>query len=136
MIKANELRIGNIVGFLMEDSVDEREEWYEPNIINVTDLVYLSNREIRHKDFPPDKQVKPDYIPLPITEEWLLKLGFIKGTDLFFLPIPNLSCEIHATFYRGGYVIELQNHLLPIVTEVEYVHQLQNIYYSLTNTEL
>lgn len=78
--------------------------------------------------------------PIKLTEEILLKcwFRFDKSTSdiKLFLTVPNLSLEIHATFYRGKFVIELVNHLVPIVTEVEFLHQLQNLYFALTGKEL
>lgn len=77
-----------------------------------------------------------DVKPIPLTEEWLLKCGFIKGNDMFFLPVPMLDMEIHAVFFHGQYVIELHNHVKAIITEVKHVHQLQNLHFSLTGQEL
>lgn len=73
-----------------------------------------------------------------ITKEWLVKCGFKYNdtNNMYFLPIPNLKCEIHATLFRGGFVIELQNHLMPIVTECYFVHDIQNLYFALTKKEL
>lgn len=64
--------------------------------------------------------------PIPLTEEWLLKFGFsIKG-------------------FKGGYQIctsslggwILDNGFSCVGIEFEYVHQLQNLYFALTNEEL
>lgn len=75
--------------------------------------------------------------PIPLTEELLLKCGFKRGSvTMYFLSIPNLACEIHATWFHNQYVIELQNNRIPIVTEVTYFHQLQNLYFALTGKEL
>ena len=75
--------------------------------------------------------------PITLTEGWLLKFGFRKSNEkLYFLPIPNLVMEIHAVFFRESWLIELSNDRKNIVTEVLKVHQLQNLYFALTGTEL
>jgi len=75
--------------------------------------------------------------PIPLTEELLIKCGFLRGSvTMYFLPIPKLNCEIHATWFHNQYVIELQNDRVPIVTEVSNLHQLQNLHFALTGQEL
>lgn len=75
--------------------------------------------------------------PISLTEEILLKCGFrYGGVTLYFLPIPKLKCEIHATWFHNQYVIEIQNDRIPIVTEVKHLHQLQNLIHALTGEEL
>jgi hypothetical protein len=75
--------------------------------------------------------------PIPLTEEWLLRLGFRKANEkLYFLPVPNLAMEIHSVFYRDTWLIELANDRKNIVTEAFQVHQLQNLYFALTDEEL
>jgi len=137
-LKASELRIGNLVDYLCEDKLDDRQEWYEPTVIDWQDIKYLSEKEVRNKGLVPDGPVREHYKPIPITEDWLLKLGFVRSNnpDLLFFSIPMLHIEIHAEKYRGRYVIQLANHIKPIVTEIEFVHQLQNLIYALSGTEL
>lgn len=68
--------------------------------------------------------------PIPLTEEWLLKFGFIKSLDEY-----------------GGYLKELPNgnkyriknntySTQHFEVKFEYVHQLQNFHFSITNEEL
>lgn len=85
--------------------------------------------------------------PIPLTEEWLLKVGFeskgydeeynyytkdnftmLKDYGLQGVAIPtkkNKKGYVH--LYCGYYNNEI---------DFEYVHQLQNLYFALTNTEL
>lgn len=68
--------------------------------------------------------------PIPLTEEWLLKLGFrdhiININDLeFSLLIKNkLLVIIHNDEPKGLYI------------DIEFVHELQNIVFALTKKEL
>ncbi|WP_185260330.1 hypothetical protein [Elizabethkingia anophelis] len=71
-------------------------------------------------------------IPIPLTEEWLLKLGFIDEA---------LECRnerIHKTYRSGELILDERFILMDIDTKVEvkYIHQLQNLFYALTGEEL
>lgn len=83
--------------------------------------------------------------PIPLTEAWLTIFGFIKrdvGTSFpnfqFYLDILDEEDElILRTSYEGGFYWgitgekELRN-----VRPIKYVHQLQNLFHSLTEEEL
>ena len=63
--------------------------------------------------------------PIPLTEEWLIKFGFIKVWNNYRLkPL--------------GYLID--NRLITVgsnyLRHIKYVHQLQNLYFALTGEEL
>lgn len=113
-IKAKDLRIGN---------------W----------LRYSDNKKLKPELRGTDFQVIADDIlaieeghtvvelikPIPLTEEWLTTLGFKRfGKDTFYLG----SVKIHHR--KRGFVIAKR------YTDLIYVHQLQNLYYALTNKEL
>ncbi|MGG5506725.1 MULTISPECIES: hypothetical protein [unclassified Myroides] len=154
MIQASELRLGNLV------LVDNQR--YHPKLKNVPVIVTGIEKKTLTSDqkqsFPfsdssirvmPTKgdlkgleigQLNEFIKPIELTEERLLQCGFRKNKTrssvIYFLPIPNLRMEIHATFFHGQFIIELVNHVLPIVTEVRFLHQLQNLYFVLTEKEL
>jgi hypothetical protein len=67
--------------------------------------------------------------PIPITKGWLLKFGFNQ-------PIPKTKIFSLGSFWIRYYgeeigLYESRNH-----KKIEYVHQLQNIYFVLIGTEL
>jgi len=101
-MKANELRIGNLV----TDSI---------GIVEIG-----KNGKIDWGDI---------YNPIPITEEWLIKLGFKKNitTDLY----PTFSYDIVNVNDSIVYVLNYG-----FVNHIKYVHQLQNLYFALTENEL
>jgi hypothetical protein len=85
--------------------------------------------------------------PIPLTEEWLIKFGFIKGNHnwfrLYFNPekLEDSDCLTYninskmlclESFYCGekGGSIQL------LSLDEKYVHQLQNLYFALTGSEL
>jgi hypothetical protein len=112
-MKATELRIGNLVDYKIVDKLDERKEWFEPCEIDAVDLQVIDS----------------DYQPIQLTEEWLLKFGF-KQTFI---------SKIHLTFSKGSFhLLKRVNHIQIWYEsiDVKYVHELQNLYYALTNQEL
>ncbi len=66
------------------------------------------------------------YRPIPLTEEWLLKFGF-EITDNF------QTKDRFQTHKQDGIIWFEYGY---IVVELNYVHQLQNLYFALTNEEL
>lgn len=121
-MKANELRIGNYIQW---------NNFKEARIMNDKDfsIVYelLSNND--------SEEVKPT----TLTEEWLEKFDFYKIGNEYSLS--NGFFYICFKFYKNG------NKKLWINGEgmkyakggemfINYVHQLQNLYFALTHTEL
>ena len=74
-----------------------------------------------------------NYEPIEITEEWLLKFGFEKLYDEYFISIFN-DIDVRYYYNTSGSVWKFEldgNRLL-----IKYIHQLQNLYYALTRQEL
>lgn len=112
----NELRIGNIV--LRKNSNDE---WKETTVnLTYMGLIY---------EFP------EDYKPIPLTEDWFEKLGFELNDDYLS------EDHLYKDWVKKGVRIQL-----PFLTysdedgevsiDIKSVHQLQNLFYSLTGEEL
>ena len=80
--------------------------------------------------------------PIPLTEDILLKCGFVFITDWSikrnegFLYLLDLGYLMLGTGVMGGYVTLFNNEGLSCGIYVKYLHQLQNLYYSLTGEEL
>ena len=120
-IKANDLRIGNLVNRYFEKKYDfgSSMEW-QPIVFNLDDFKLL--KCFKHK-------------PIPITEQWLLKFGFYKTTE----NTGNLIC-----FKNGKYTIakwindkwQFWISTIDLYNSPQYVHQLQNLYFALTSEEL
>lgn len=71
--------------------------------------------------------------PITLTEEWLVKFGFEEVK-----PLPNDEHK-WSTYSKNGVHIDLpyfEFNLEEITIEIKSVHQLQNLYYALTQTEL
>lgn len=121
-MNAKDLRIGNLVHYMVEDELDDRKSWNEINIIDAEDILYLEACEVN--------KWQHSYSPIPLTEEWLEKLGFKVGGKDFGKYIECASRIIISLDYeRNGYQIDSH-------AKLEYVHQLQNLNYARTGEEL
>lgn len=113
-MKANELRIGNFVS----------------DRLGI--VIIGTNGRIEFADI---------YKPIPLTEEWLVKFGFVKtyydfekGYIKFDKNISDYGCEgIKSNFWL---VPNGDDDWYRIPLNLLYVHQLQNLYFALTGEEL
>ena len=74
--------------------------------------------------------------PIELTEEWLLIFGFERHEldNWFYLKIINDWTRLNININGSVCELSISNH--GAVINVAYVHQLQNLYYALTQTEL
>lgn len=116
-MKASELRIGNWV----EYHYPHDEEWDRLDI-TLEDL----------KDIEGD--LGELFRPLPLTEKWLLGLGFELLSGDWVVAKNKNSPEFTIHNKKGDY------RFTPVwcvdYKPIKYVHQLQNLYYALTGEEL
>ena len=119
-MKATELRIGNWL-------IDKRYTHDSENgrfKVHVRDLQYLT--DIKESN-------ECDFEPIPLTEEILLKCGFKKDTKGVLV----LNKNIYSLILWGGEVsvyLKIDESVLSI--EINYLHQLQNLYFALSGQEL
>ena len=84
--------------------------------------------------------IQLSFKPIPLTEEWILKFGFEVNTYGYVIGKDNLN--IHIWMHDDGLVrdIELSSTMIsgayPKIENFKYVHQIQNLYYSLFGEEL
>ena len=79
--------------------------------------------------------------PIPLTEQWLLDFGFVdeggndyvltKGEHTLLLTVETDSIRVYLAHLYGTYDSEYT-----YLKDILYVHQLQNLYFILTNEEL
>lgn len=140
-MKAEELRIGNYV--------QSNSKFFKGDTLRITEL----------KDDHDEKKIQAWCIapgnraygssnehlePIPLTEEWLIKFGFEKSKDdpcpyddgeftlkskrfTVFKKHPITHNSVHGWFINNQNFSEIN---------LKYVHQLQNLYFALTGTEL
>jgi hypothetical protein len=112
---AQELRIGNWLHYSDVRIVKPERRNKDFQVI-ADDISYLS-------DYPQTNWIQP----IPLTEEWFLKFGFesiYSGTCYV-----QKRVEIAYNSMQGFYIIMSG-------LKIEYVHQLQNLYFALTGEEL
>jgi hypothetical protein len=122
--------------------------------LRIGNLVDLGNRfakinEIYHKactvlDIEETQDTIEDYErtkPIPLNQEWLRNLGFnIGGYDLLFWEHPNLpNIDFAGINWADEEFPEYQFLNVSIngaIIQIDYVHQLQNLYFALTGEEI
>jgi hypothetical protein len=113
-LEAKELRIGNLVqelGDIVTVGLDTFKHYKQmPNLMN--------------------ENIKP----IPLTDEWLIKFGFewVGECSGYF-------DTYHAVYLFASGTIEFHPYCTndeDLHLTIKYVHQLQNIYFALTNQEL
>ncbi len=120
-MKTTELRIGNYIIF--ENEVCE---------ISTIGKNKVGVSQKTDKGFFVETLTDIDEIePIHLTEEWLLKFGFKANNNSIF-----------TTYHKGGTSIligiedVLKFKFEDYITVVKHIHELQNIYFTLTNEEL
>lgn len=76
--------------------------------------------------------------PIPLTEEWVVKLGFEKCNDLdcwYKIIIRNEWTRLNINIKHEMAEINVNRHCC-VLGAMKYVHQLQNLYFALTDKEL
>ena len=137
-MESKDLRIGNYISCTdfecMDEVPTELSEKYDKvlriydNVIQWNsisdDISYYSATDINYVD------------PIPITEEWLLSFGFKKSAAEKYRKFSFvIDWWYDSNKYMYGW-IDFDNVLLAPDIKIEYVHQLQNLYYALTGEEL
>ena len=123
-MKANELRVGNHIqnGIVVEIK----------HTVSRIKYLYLGKEErYCFNDYA-------DLIPIPLTEEWLVKSGFEKVDDSFFLKgfeVWQTDCGNEKGNEYVGFFYPLRDRGM-MDLEIKFIHQLQNLYFALTGEEL
>lgn len=116
MIIASHLRIGNYV----YNDAKGLPKGYE-QALTASDIWYINACETNHSDH--------QFYPIPLTYEYLKKLGFVKINGGFengirIEYVPEMDC----------YWLETNNEVQ--TSPIKYVHQLQNLHFALQGKEL
>lgn len=116
-MKASELRIDNLLNCLDEDG----------NVIATAKVVGYLDRSIMLEVIIGESiEHYDDIVGVSLTEEWLLKVGFKHiYDDWYYNSIMSINISKK--------IINIDNFC---VSNIEFVHQLQNLYFALTGEEL
>jgi len=141
-MKPKDLRIGNYIKGIYETEIDrgnaiiEDVEIDEVVRVVVIDSVGISDYSIWIEDGT--REEYDSFEPIPLTEEWLLKFGWGRGEyDYEYEYADNVSLKNAVLLYdykNQVFTLELSSDQLEI--KLYHVHQLQNLYFALTNEEL
>jgi hypothetical protein len=117
-MRANELRIGNLVKHIDKDSV------FTVKGIDLLGIDCENDIESMYSSYEMLYYVK-------LTEEWLLKFGFASNPyqDRYEKGLIHVECD------KTKGKIQVWIEKIPRI-RFEYVHQLQNLYFALTGEEL
>lgn len=121
MIKANELRIGNLVQFESETGFTEQVK-----VVCIRENDFdAEGDEVFHNE-----KYDGDYEPIPLTPEILEAAGFDKVSGLTYDHKDGNTIRESSGQY--WYYVKIHGNL----RSIQYLHQLQNLYFSLTGKEL
>jgi hypothetical protein len=120
-MRANELRIGNLVKHIDKDSV------FTVKGIDLLGIDCENDIESMYSSYEMLYYVK-------LTEEWLLKFGFEKTMSWTY--VKDLVGNLELVYYLGekGWSIGFKSY--SDFSNLKYVHELQNLYFALTGKEL
>lgn len=131
-----ELRIGNYVhttksvkGLFMPDGVAEvlslgvfEVQWLAPDLVPAQTEIW-------------NKAQYPELEPIPITSDWLDRFGFRQHTNA--IPRPNWKLKDgFCLFISDDGRYKFRETFQTNMGRIQYVHQLQNLYFALTGKEL
>ncbi|MFW5886618.1 MAG: hypothetical protein ACOCUL_02560 [Bacteroidota bacterium] len=132
-MEAKNLRIGNLVGIeetaLHADGCNHLKAIFE--------IEELKKDVVQFKGYHAGEYYK-DLKGIKLNEGMLSLYGFKRSSEkLIYLPIPQIKSEIHYEKHAYGNVITLQSNVgMFIPNDIEYFHELQNLFFAITGTEL
>ena len=130
MIKASELRIGNIVSDRNMDVV--YVIGINPTNEKTPLLVAAKHAYENHDKAKCDFWDYGNIHPIPLTSDWLIRFGFFKYNNAWVLSTPKSnSIKFEFSIWQ-----DLSYNTGEIKPELKYVHQLQNFFFSLMGKEL
>ena len=116
-MKVNELRIGNYY-LDIDDKISE---------MSGHELYLMSIKENL------DNLGVNEYRGIPLTEEYLLKFGFYWDKKKVYLCLNKTAFRIR---YSRNQLTLFQSSQYLTIPDIKYLHQLQNLYFALTQEEL
>jgi len=125
---AKELRIGNYLNWIR----------YKPLLMQVemvnihTKIECSDNNGIGAIEWAKDNMFKP----IPLTEEWLVKFGFKFDVGYHLGDLKKIRIDYYDDSNIWNIAQMIGSMPMYIDVKIQYVHQLQNIYFALTGNEL
>jgi len=126
MIEARELRYGNLVTCLGK----------EVELIGISKWNGNNYTTLHYAEFKGMIPIQLFHLkPIPLTEEWLLKFGFVYTDD-----VDNLNRDYKLQEFEIQLHLDVNDFVccntIPNYVQIKHVHQLQNLYFDFTDEEL
>lgn len=121
-----QFRIGNYFGNIEDDSIYKVTN-IENEIESLTGICINEMGWQNQTHFHTIDQV----VGIPINNDWLVKFGFVKMNS--FIDKPTVHKDYYIFVNTNTNEVMLSNLTLP---HIQFVHQLQNLYFILSNKEL
>ncbi len=118
-MKASELRIGN---YIRRKSTGEE---FAIDVMKIA-LIDAENIDAYEKSFD----------PIQLTQEWLLRFGFGKSDEHELGHNTDEQFGFYYDWHFKRFRIECANSVDVPMKHIQFVHQLQNLYFALTGEEL
>ena len=120
-LKATELRLGNKL------QKENAEIFTVLRLDNTQDILVEEQRSLLTLGY--------NLFGIPLSEDILVKLGFEKGFHRYGLENYGLKC--HKSLKENHWIVSQGFGIqFTELTEIQYLHQLQNLYFALTGEEL
>lgn len=124
MIKANELRVGNWLLTDEDEMLQVNEIKQDFNGYEYT-ITFITSDDMYHDS------IISECNPIPLTEEILLKCGFVRLDSVAYV-MPHIDRFIFdMPIFEDGLFRYGVNHI-----SIKSLHQIQNLYFALTGEEL
>lgn len=95
---------------------------------------YISNGVLPIKAGYDQVRFAEIFEPIPLTEEWLLKFGFVFRGIYYHFPLNDIF-KLEQYKHKNSFWLRHGKESIDC-TRINYVHQLQNLYFALTGQEL
>jgi hypothetical protein len=135
-MKATELRLGNLIN--IGGNTLDTYQTYKPTKVTLAILNEIAGENEERPD-----AVLSVFQPIPLTEEWLLKVGLLKDGYDFCMEREKYKQDSSCNFFvrrKKKYFMPCTHGVgycnLCMLKAIKYVHQLQNICFALTGNEL
>ena len=122
-MKTTELRIGN---YLIADIGNVKVE----SVLGSTYRLYCHSID---EDYLADYKIS-DLKPIPLTEDILLKCGFVKQDNELIMKVNTYGCLVY--WHKEMFLMMGQFADCTDTIDCKYLHTLQNIYFALCGEEL
>ena len=134
-METNEFRLGNLINRKFWNPEPNKEmSCYDINFICFIDMNNINVKTLNRKEKFSIK--KDEIVPIKLNTDWLVRFDFIKDDECFWCK-NSINDDFKLTDKHSYDVDQFEFYYgINSSIRIEYVHQLQNLYYALTGKEL